>query len=133
MKKIIIIAIIVALCSYIPVRDRVVIKQPSPKANKTIIAPVQPVDINKTDTNTDIITTDTDNQDNTLVSTPTTIIQSKTDTASTSQDVTPGVPESYTSTVGQCPFYEAAGKGCTPPPDIKCNADWSSCDYIGDK
>lgn len=46
----------------------------------------------------------------------------------TQQPVTPGDPESYVDTVGQCPFYEMAGpKGCTPPPDIECNADWSVC------
>ena len=46
----------------------------------------------------------------------------------TNQPVTPGDPESYVDTVGQCPFYEMAGpKGCTPPPDIECNADWSVC------
>ena len=46
----------------------------------------------------------------------------------TSDPVTPGDPESYVDTVGQCPFYEMAGpKGCVPPPDIECNADWSQC------
>lgn len=46
----------------------------------------------------------------------------------TSDPVTPGDPESYVDTVGQCPFYEMAGeKGCTPPPDIECSADWSEC------
>lgn len=46
----------------------------------------------------------------------------------TNEPVTPGDPESYVDTVGQCPFYEMAGpKGCTPPPDIECNADWSVC------
>jgi guanyl-specific ribonuclease Sa len=46
----------------------------------------------------------------------------------TQDPVTPGDPESYVDTVGQCPFYEMAGpKGCTPPPDIECNADWSVC------
>lgn len=46
----------------------------------------------------------------------------------TNQPVTPGDPESYIGTVGQCPFYEMAGeKGCFPPPDIQCNADWSVC------
>lgn len=47
----------------------------------------------------------------------------------TSQPVTPGDPESYVDTVGQCPFYEMAGeKGCVPPPDLTCNADWSYCE-----
>lgn len=46
----------------------------------------------------------------------------------TSDPVTPGEPESYVDTVGQCPFYEMAGpKGCYPPADIECNADWSVC------
>lgn len=46
----------------------------------------------------------------------------------TSKPVTAGDPESYVGTVGQCPFYEMAGeKGCMPPPDIECNADWSIC------
>lgn len=50
----------------------------------------------------------------------------------TNKPVTPGVPESYIGTYGQCPFYEnAMEKGCYPPSDIKCNADWSSCEYIG--
>lgn len=46
----------------------------------------------------------------------------------TSKPVTPGDPESYVDTVGQCPFYEMAGpKGCVPPPDIICNDDWTVC------
>lgn len=46
----------------------------------------------------------------------------------TNQPVTPGDPESYAGTVGQCPFYEMAGeKGCIPPPNLQCNADWSVC------
>lgn len=46
----------------------------------------------------------------------------------TQDPVTPGDPQSYVDTVGQCPFYEMAGpKGCSPPPDIECNADWSIC------
>lgn len=50
----------------------------------------------------------------------------------TSQPVTPGNPESYVNTVGQCPFYEMAGeKGCMPPAGITCNADWSICTYVG--
>lgn len=51
----------------------------------------------------------------------------------TNKPVTPGVPESYIGTYCQCPFYENAmhGKGCVPPPDIKCNADWSHCEYVG--
>lgn len=52
----------------------------------------------------------------------------------TSKPVTPGDPSSYVDTVGQCPFYEMAGeKGCVPPPDVECNADWSVCTYVGDK
>ena len=52
----------------------------------------------------------------------------------TNQPVTAGDPQSYVGTVGQCPFYEMAGeKGCVPPPDIECNADWSVCTYKGDK
>ena len=52
----------------------------------------------------------------------------------TNKTVTPGDPESYIGTVGQCPFYEMAGdKGCYPPSDIKCNADWSQCEYVGTK
>lgn len=46
----------------------------------------------------------------------------------TSQPVTPGQPETYVDTVGQCPFYEMGGpKGCIPPADIECNADWTVC------
>jgi hypothetical protein len=46
----------------------------------------------------------------------------------TNDPVTAGDPESYIGTVGQCPFYEMAGeKGCFPPADIECNADWSVC------
>ena len=46
----------------------------------------------------------------------------------TNKPVTPGDPESYIGTYGQCPFYENAGeKGCYPPSDIECNADWSIC------
>lgn len=47
----------------------------------------------------------------------------------TAKPVTPGNPESYQGTYGQCPFYENAGeKGCFPPPDLTCNADWSYCE-----
>lgn len=47
----------------------------------------------------------------------------------TNKDVTPGQPETYVDTVGQCPFYEMAGdKGCVPPSDIVCNADWTKCE-----
>lgn len=46
----------------------------------------------------------------------------------TQEPVTPGDPASYQNTVGQCPFYEMGGdKGCIPPADIECNADWSEC------
>lgn len=46
----------------------------------------------------------------------------------TNKPVTPGNPESYIGTVGQCPFYEMAGeKGCYPPANIECNADWTVC------
>lgn len=46
----------------------------------------------------------------------------------TNKPVTPGNPESYAGTVGQCPFYEMAGeKGCYPPANIECNADWTVC------
>ncbi len=46
----------------------------------------------------------------------------------TSKQVTPGDPQSYVDTVGQCPFYEMAGaKGCVPPSNLECNADWSVC------
>lgn len=46
----------------------------------------------------------------------------------TNKPVTPGNPESYIGTYGQCPFYEnAMEKGCFPPSDIECNADWSYC------
>lgn len=46
----------------------------------------------------------------------------------TLKDVVPGDPLSYIGTYGQCPFYEDAGeKGCWPPKDITCNADWSYC------
>lgn len=47
----------------------------------------------------------------------------------TNEPVTPGQPETYVDTVGQCPFYEMAGpKGCYPPSDIVCNADWTICE-----
>ncbi len=46
----------------------------------------------------------------------------------TLKNVIPGDPMSYVGTYGQCPFYEAVGeKGCWPPSDIVCNADWSIC------
>lgn len=49
----------------------------------------------------------------------------------TDKPVQPGNPESYSNTYGQCPFYENAGeKGCVPPPNVKCNADWSKCEPI---
>lgn len=47
----------------------------------------------------------------------------------TAAPVTPGDGESYRGTYGQCPFYENAGeKGCFPPSDLTCNADWSYCE-----
>lgn len=46
----------------------------------------------------------------------------------TLKDVVPGDPLSYVGTYGQCPFYENAGeKGCWPPSNLVCNADWSIC------
>jgi hypothetical protein len=52
----------------------------------------------------------------------------------TNEPVVSGQPESYVGTVGQCPFYEMAGeKGCYPPSDIECNADWSVCTKKGDQ
>lgn len=46
----------------------------------------------------------------------------------TNKPVTPGNPESYAGTVGQCPFYEIAGeKGCVPPAGYTCNSDWTHC------
>lgn len=51
----------------------------------------------------------------------------------TNAPVVAGQPESYVGTVGQCPFYEMAGeKGCVPPSDIECNADWSVCTKKGE-
>lgn len=51
----------------------------------------------------------------------------------TNKPVEAGNPESYVDTYGQCPFYENAGpKGCVPPSDIECNADWSICTYKGE-
>lgn len=51
----------------------------------------------------------------------------------TNKQVTPGEPESYIDTVGQCPFYEMAGpKGCYPPSDIVCNDDWTVCKPVTD-
>jgi hypothetical protein len=51
----------------------------------------------------------------------------------TNSPVTAGDPQSYVGTVGQCPFYEMAGdKGCVPPADIECNADWSICTKKGE-
>ena len=47
----------------------------------------------------------------------------------TNKDVTPGDPESYIGTYGQCPFYEnAMEKGCYPPSDIICNEGWTKCE-----
>lgn len=47
----------------------------------------------------------------------------------TNKPVVAGDPESYIGTYGQCPFYEnAMEKGCYPPSDITCNADWSKCE-----
>lgn len=59
-------------------------------------------------------------------------VQGVTDTVRgvtyTLKNVIPGDPMSYVGTYGQCPFYEAVGeKGCWPPSDIVCNADWSIC------
>lgn len=49
----------------------------------------------------------------------------------TNKPVTPGDPESYVGTVGQCPFYEIAGpKGCVVPPNIECNDDWTVCRLV---
>ena len=46
----------------------------------------------------------------------------------TVKNVIPGDPLSYIGTYGQCPFYEDAGvKGCWPPSNLTCNADWSYC------
>lgn len=51
----------------------------------------------------------------------------------TQAPVVAGEPESYVGTVGQCPFYEMAGdKGCMPPSDIQCNADWTVCTKKGE-
>lgn len=51
----------------------------------------------------------------------------------TNKPVKPGDPTSYIDTVGQCPFYEMAGpKGCYPPSDIVCNADWTICQPVKD-
>lgn len=50
----------------------------------------------------------------------------------TNLPVVPGDPLSYIGTVGQCPFYEiVTEKGCWPPKDITCNADWTVCTYNG--
>jgi hypothetical protein len=52
----------------------------------------------------------------------------------TQAPVVAGQPETYVGTVGQCPFYEMAGeKGCVPPSDIECNADWSVCTKKGEQ
>lgn len=46
----------------------------------------------------------------------------------TNKPVTPGNPDSYAGTVGQCPFHEMVGeKGCQPPANLECNADWTVC------
>lgn len=46
----------------------------------------------------------------------------------TQAPVVSGQPETYVNTVGQCPFYEIVNeKGCVPPADIECNADWTVC------
>lgn len=51
----------------------------------------------------------------------------------TQAPVVAGKPETYVNTVGQCPFYEMGGeKGCVPPSDIECNADWSVCTKKGE-
>jgi hypothetical protein len=59
-------------------------------------------------------------------------LQGVTDTARgvtyTLKDVVPGDPQSYIGTYGQCPFYEDAGvKGCWPPSNLTCNANWTVC------
>lgn len=76
-----------------------------------------------------------------LQPTPTTdpisgVVQGVTDTVRgvtyTLKAVVPGDPLSYVGTYGQCPFYEDASvKGCWPPKDIECNANWSVCTYKG--
>lgn len=39
-----------------------------------------------------------------------------------------GDPTSFTEKY-QCPFYENVdAKGCVPPADLTCNADWSHCE-----
>lgn len=51
----------------------------------------------------------------------------------TQAPVVSGQPETYVGTVGQCPFYEIANeKGCVPPADIECNADWTVCTKKGE-
>lgn len=51
----------------------------------------------------------------------------------TQAPVVAGQPETYVDTVGQCPFYEnVTEKGCVPPADIECNADWSVCTKKGE-
>jgi hypothetical protein len=38
-----------------------------------------------------------------------------------------GQPETFTEKY-QCPFYENVdAKGCVPPPNLTCNADWTVC------
>lgn len=50
------------------------------------------------------------------------------DSANAAQQPIPGKPETYTEKY-QCPFYENVdAKGCVPPADLVCNADWSHCE-----
>jgi hypothetical protein len=84
---------------------------------------------------TDVTSSSTPNQ---RVETPQTATSQPTQESGahipfTQAPVVAGQPETYVGTVGQCPFYEMAGeKGCTPPSDIECNADWSVCTKKGE-
>jgi len=101
------------------------------------------VDVNKNTTSVDNSTADVNEPAAQATTTGTSSsLQSAAQTKTEPQDgghipftnapVTPGDPSSYVGTVGQCPFYEMAGdKGCVPPADIECNADWSVCTYKG--
>lgn len=109
---------------------------------------VKPAKINDTAQKTDVETTvtapegaqavenqktyvDSSSTPNQRVETP--VQQESAHIPFTQAPVVSGQPESYVGTVGQCPFYEIVNeKGCVPPADIECNADWTVCTKKGE-
>lgn len=107
-----------------------------------IVEPTPAADVNESTQSVDVTQPDVNTTSSVPAATTAPVVQqpapepAKTEAGGhipfTSQPVTPGDPQSYVGTVGQCPFYEMAGdKGCYPPADIECNADWSVCTYKG--